>query len=71
VQQATTVVVIGGLITSTLLSLLVVPVVFELIEVVKERIIPHYIVTTGNGDTPFASRRFGLSANASTGSVKS
>lgn len=40
------VVVIGGLITSTVLSLLVVPVVFELIEVVRERIIPRHVVTT-------------------------
>jgi multidrug efflux pump subunit AcrB len=42
------VVVIGGLITSTLLSLLVVPVVFELIEVVRERIIPRHIATTAS-----------------------
>ncbi|MES2490585.1 MAG: efflux RND transporter permease subunit, partial [Pseudomonadota bacterium] len=34
------VVVVGGLITSTLLSLLVVPVVFELVDDMKEKYIP-------------------------------
>jgi multidrug efflux pump subunit AcrB len=58
------VVVIGGLITSTLLSLLVVPVVFELIEVVRGRIVPRHFInaasvirnspTDGNSVVPFA-----------------
>jgi len=41
------VVVIGGLITSTALSLLIVPVVFELVDEIKQRLAPRRPVTQG------------------------
>ncbi len=39
-------VVIGGLITSTVLSLLVVPVVFEIVDEIKQRLMPRSLSAT-------------------------
>jgi hypothetical protein len=50
------VVVIGGLITSTVLSLLVVPVVFEIVDEIKLRLVPR----------KFRSAAVHLSSNANT-----
>ena len=41
-RQPMAVVVIGGLITSTVLSLLVVPVVFEIVDEIKQRLTPRH-----------------------------
>jgi HAE1 family hydrophobic/amphiphilic exporter-1 len=51
--------VIGGLITSTLLTLVVVPVAYEIIDAIAERLLGHATVLPEGEETPLQAKAEG------------
>jgi hypothetical protein len=56
--------VIGGLITSTLLTLVVVPVAYDIIDALAERVLGHATVMREGEETPLQAKATGHEAKA-------
>jgi HAE1 family hydrophobic/amphiphilic exporter-1 len=51
--------VIGGLITSTMLTLVVIPVAYDIIDAIAERLLGHATVMTEGEETPLEAKAKG------------